>query len=173
MPRSIRSASLETRTARLKLAKRRKPYWITIAPGISLGYRAGPGTWNVRAADGDSGNWIKSFALADDHEDSNGETVLDFWTAQGKARQLARGTDGDTERPATVDEAIDSYRDDLIARGGNPSTRPGYASMFRRPYWRSRSASPPPKTGARSAMRCARPSGARASTAAPRTRKPA
>jgi aerobic carbon-monoxide dehydrogenase large subunit len=41
---------LETRTARLKLSVRAKPYWVTVAPGISLGYRAGPGSWNVRGA---------------------------------------------------------------------------------------------------------------------------
>lgn len=125
MPRAIRSALLETRTARLKLTKRRKPYWITVAPRISLGYRAGPSSWNVRCADGRGSNWVKAFALADDHEDSNGETVLDFWQATDRARQIARGEDGDTGRPATVDEAIDSYRDDLIGRGGNPGNATG------------------------------------------------
>ena len=79
MPRRIRSSILETRTARLKLAQQRKPYWITVAPGIALGYRrnAGPGAWNVRAADGKGGNWIKSFGIADDHEDADGANVLD------------------------------------------------------------------------------------------------
>jgi integrase len=96
------------------------------APRISLGYRAGPSSWNVRCADGHGSNWVKAFALADDHEDNNGETVLDFWQATDKARQIARGEDGsDIGRPATVDEAIDSYRDDLIARGGNPGNATG------------------------------------------------
>ena len=93
MPRRIRSSTLETRTARVKLAQQRKPYWIAVAPGISLGYRrnAGPGAWNVRAADGKGGNWIKSFGLADDHEDADGANVLTFWQAADKAKALARG----------------------------------------------------------------------------------
>ena len=73
MPRKLRSAALDTRTARLKLAQRRKPYWITIAPRNQLGLPAQPRSrhWSVRAADGKGGNWIRASA-ADDHEDANG-----------------------------------------------------------------------------------------------------
>ena len=81
MARRLRSNILENRTQRLKLERRAKPYWFTVAPGISLGYRAGPCSWNVRAADGKGSNWIKSFAIADDHEDANGTNVLTFWQA--------------------------------------------------------------------------------------------
>ena len=35
----LRSPTLETRTARLKLKVRRKPYFLPVAPGVSLGYR--------------------------------------------------------------------------------------------------------------------------------------
>ncbi|MEY9131923.1 integrase [Bradyrhizobium diazoefficiens] len=121
MPRKLRSATLETRSARAKLAQARKPYWIAVAPGISLGYRknAGPGAWNVRAADGKGGNWIKSFAIADDQEDANGATVLDFWQAADKAKALARGGDADAGRPATVDEALVDYAADLKVRGAS------------------------------------------------------
>ena len=64
MPRRIRSSTLETRTARLKLPKQRKPFWVSVASGISIGYRRneGAGSWSVRAADGKGGNWIKSFS---------------------------------------------------------------------------------------------------------------
>ena len=95
MPRRLRSATLETRTARLKLAPRRKPYWITVAPGIALGYRRNEsaGSWSVRGADGQGSNWIKAFALADDHEDADGGQVLTFWQAIDKAKALARGKD--------------------------------------------------------------------------------
>jgi integrase len=128
MPRRIRSAQLETRTARLKLAPQRKPYWLTVALGIAIGYRrgAGPGTWNVRAADGKGGNWIKSFAIADDHEDADGSRILTFWQAAERAKQLARGQDADAGRPATVAEALEAYASDLAVRGataGN-ATRP-------------------------------------------------
>jgi integrase len=119
MPRRIRSSTLETRTARLKLAQHRKPYWIAVAPGISLGYRrnAGPGAWNVRAADGKGGNWIKSFGIADDREDADGANVLTFWQAADKAKALARGQDSDAGRPATVSEALADYETDLGVRG--------------------------------------------------------
>src|SRR4051794_886450 len=111
MPRTtIRTADLETKTARAKLAPQGKPYWLTIAPGIAIGYRAGPGSWSVRAADGKGSNWIKTLdAIADDHEDADGSSVLNFWQAADKAKRLARGQDADAGRPVTVDEAIRDY----------------------------------------------------------------
>jgi integrase len=121
MARSVRAPKLETRTSRLKLAVRKKPYFVTISPRIALGYRrnAIAGSWSVRASDGHGGNWLKQFALADDHESSNGESVLDFWQAQDKARLIARVGEGSSgERPATVGEALDAYEVDLRARGG-------------------------------------------------------
>ena len=68
MARNVRSAQLETRTARLKLKLRKKPYMVRVAPGVRLGYRRNSvtGTWSVIAADGKSGNWIKKFGVADD-----------------------------------------------------------------------------------------------------------
>jgi hypothetical protein len=71
MARRPRESKLETRTARLKLAMRRKPHFVTIAPGIALGYRrnAGAGSWSVRCSDGRGSNWMKGFAIADDHEE--------------------------------------------------------------------------------------------------------
>ena len=84
MARRLRSPTLETRTARLKLKVRRKPYFLSVAPGISLGYRRnlGAGSWLVRCADGKGGAWTQGFATADDFEDVDGNSVLDFWTAQ-------------------------------------------------------------------------------------------
>jgi hypothetical protein len=124
MARSIRSAKLETRTARLKLAVRKKPYFVTIAPGIGLGYRRNKtaGSWVVRAADGKGGNWIQTFAMADDFEDANDTEVLSFWQAQDRARLVARGSrdsDHDGGKPVTVAQMIDLYEADLKARGGD------------------------------------------------------
>lgn len=117
MARSVRSPSLETRTSRLKLKIKRKPYYVVVARGIRLGYRRnqGAGTWNVQAADGHGGTWLKAFATADDFEETDGEHVLTFWQAQDHARSLARATEGNTYRPATVSEALDSYEADLRA----------------------------------------------------------
>lgn len=126
MARNIRSAQLETRTARLKLELRKKPYTVRVAPGVRLGYRRNEacGSWSVIAADGKSGNWVKKFGLADDHEEADGEQVLTFWQAQERARKLARGgknadQEDDIGRPVTVREALDAYQADLISRGGD------------------------------------------------------
>jgi integrase len=122
MARKVRSSQLETRTARLRLAPRRKPHFQTISNGIAIGYRRnanGAGTWSVRAAAGDGSNWLKKIAVADDHETSDAKTILDFWQACDKARELARANDSQSNdsRPITVDEALKSYETDLRARG--------------------------------------------------------
>ena len=120
MARRLRSSTLETRAARLRLKVRRKPYFVSVAPGISLGYRRnlGPGSWLVRCADGKGGSWTKGFAVADDFEDANGDAVLDFWAAQVRARELVRGKHTDASKPVTVAEALDDYERDLVTRGG-------------------------------------------------------
>jgi integrase len=115
MARRTRSASLENRTQRLKLAMRKKPYTALIAPGIFLAYRrnAGPGTWSVKC-----NGWLKRFGLADDHEDANGESVMSYWQALEKAKALARAGEGNSEQPISVGEAVDAYETDLETRGG-------------------------------------------------------
>jgi hypothetical protein len=122
MPRSLRSATLENRTGRLKLPIRKKPYSIRVSPGVRLAYRRNEtaGTWSVIATDGHGATWLKKFALADDHEDADGTHVLSFWQAQKQARQLARGNvDVDPNYPATVRGALAAYRRDLEGRGGS------------------------------------------------------
>jgi integrase len=124
MARRLRSATLETRTARLKLPISKKPYPARVGPRVRLAYRRNEtaGSWSVIAADGKGGNWMKGFAIADDYEEANGETVLDFWQAQERARIIARGHknfDCDSGKPATVGEGVDSYEADLKARDGD------------------------------------------------------
>jgi hypothetical protein len=70
--RKTRSTELETRAARLRLPIRKKPYAVRIAPGIRLAYRRNEtaGSWSVIVADGAGSSWMKSFGLADDHEDA-------------------------------------------------------------------------------------------------------
>jgi integrase len=110
---------------RLKTAIRKKPYFETIAPGISLGYRRnqGAGAWLVRAADGKGGNWTKGFAVADDVEPSNQKAVLTYAEARTEASKLARvGSASSSDasgRPIIVNEAIDRYETDLKLRGAN------------------------------------------------------
>jgi integrase len=125
MARSVRSPKLENRTSRLKLAARWKPYTVRVAPGVRLAYRrnATAGSWSVIAANGKGGNWLKSFAVADDFENANEETILDFWQAQTRARLLARGEGHDEKtsahKPVTVATALDHYAADLKIRGGD------------------------------------------------------
>ena len=120
MARKVRSSPLESRSARLKLAPRGKPYWTKLAEGLSLGYRrlaTGSGSWSMRVADGRGGNWVKVIAPADDFEGTAG--ALDFWAAQRRAVELARGgAPDDTGKLQTVNEAVAAYAADLKARGG-------------------------------------------------------
>jgi hypothetical protein len=130
MARKIRASALETRTDRLKLKVRRKPYhFTTIAPGVGLGYRRGKriGAWVVRVADGKGGYWTKNLpGIPDDHEDADGVRVLSWWQALDEARKLALGTTStatvvaSTDKPITVADAVTAYKANLVRRGGRP-----------------------------------------------------
>ena len=124
MARKVRHSKLETRTARLKLAVRRKPYnGPSIARGVQLHYRRNKtnGTWVLKASDGHGKYWTKAFAEADDFDESNGGKVLTFFEAQDTAKKLARGDgEADTTAPVTVDRALIDYKRDLTSRGADP-----------------------------------------------------
>jgi integrase len=93
---------------------------VSIGQGLTLEYRRckGPGRWVVKVADGRGKNWERTLQpVADDFEQADGENILNFWQACDKARALARGGRGG--RPETLAEALDSYQQDLIARGGD------------------------------------------------------
>jgi integrase len=127
MARKSRDERLDTRTARLRLAPRREPYWRNIQEGRAIGYR--------RAAGGKAGTWIarhydptaatarqyQSLGVADDFMDADGATTLTFTQAQDKARawfaDLARAG-GKVSAPITVREAVKEYEADYTARGG-------------------------------------------------------
>jgi integrase len=119
-----RKLSLETPTARLRLPIQKKPHWLRLGPGLSLGYRRNEsaGTWSIRATDGHGGEWLKKFGVADDHEPADGKQVLSYSMAIDAARRLTRG-DGEVENPSqplTLKGALAAYEADLIARGANP-----------------------------------------------------
>jgi integrase len=122
MPRRIRASNLETRTSRLNEPIAKKPIFVKIGPGVGLGYRRNrtAGTWVVRVADGRGANWTEAIGFADDFDDANGATILDYWQAQDKARARAGAGRGDgSQKPVTVREALDNYKADLHARGGD------------------------------------------------------
>jgi integrase len=125
MARKVRHSRLESRSSRLKLPVRKKPYTgPRLFDGIILLYRRnrGNGTWiaKVRALSG-TAYWTKSIGLADDYDDGNGEKILTFYEAQDKAKQLARGDNGEvasnSAAPVTLDQTLTKYEADLEARG--------------------------------------------------------
>ena len=123
MARKLRHSKLESRTARLKLAVRRKPYpGPNLARGVQLMYRRNKtnGTWVLKASDGHGKYWTKAIAEADDFDESNGK-ILTFFEAQDVAKKMARGGGGSADTaPITVDDALNDYRRDLEARNANP-----------------------------------------------------
>jgi hypothetical protein len=124
MARRTRDTKLETRSARLRLLARKKPYFTPIGRGVSLGYRRNKiaGTWVMRAADGKGGNWTKAIGAADDFDEADGAGILDFWQAQDRARAVARASHvgrDDDDRPATIATALDRYEADLKLRDGD------------------------------------------------------
>ncbi len=131
MARNIRSG-VESRTARLKLPITSNPHWVSLAPGLGLGYRRNStaGTWVVRIIKpGQRRYAVRNIGIADDYADANDIDVLTYWQAQAKARKL--DVDGNTpQQPAqiaTVSDALDRYRADLSTRGGDQ----GNASRLR------------------------------------------
>src|SRR6478752_3653680 len=124
MARKVSFSALESRSARLRLKIRRRPYsGPSLARGISLMYRRNGtnGTWVLKASDGHGAYWTKAFALADDFEDADAKSVLTFYQAQDQAKKLARGEDGSADTaPITVDGALKDYKTDLTARSANP-----------------------------------------------------
>jgi integrase len=122
MARKVSFSALESRSARLRLKTRRRPYsGPSLARGIALMYRRNKtnGTWVLKASNGGGAYWTKGFALADDFEDSDGKNVLTFYEAQDVAKKLARGEDGTDAAPLTVDAALTDYKRDLEARQAN------------------------------------------------------
>lgn len=113
MARSQRSSKLETRTARLKLPHGAREF-LTIGKGLALAYRRtedGYGTWQSRAWDGARYRY-HNLGRADDFQEANGADVLDFYQAQGKAREFyeaaTKGHIG-LAKDVTVEMASDRY----------------------------------------------------------------
>ena len=83
MAPKIRSYTLENRTQRLKLPVAKKPVFVRIGYGISLGYRRNQtvGTWVLRVADRRVGARTAAIGSADDHDDADGQRFLNYWPA--------------------------------------------------------------------------------------------
>lgn len=125
MARSHRSSNLESRSARMKLAPRGKPY---AGPSLGRGKkqlyrrnRISNGSWVLKGTDGHGKYWTKVIAEADDFDESNGKSILTFFEVQDVMKKLAHGGDGHADSaPIIVDGALTAYGTDLKARGANP-----------------------------------------------------
>ena len=118
MPRRIRDSRLETRAGRLRLRVSKKPIFMSIGRGLSVGYRRNrtAGTWIFRQSDGKGGFQTKAIGSADDFDEANGETILDFWQAQDGIKLLAQPDGARKPSPLTVSEAFDRYIPKLRAK---------------------------------------------------------
>jgi integrase len=124
-------AKLLSRTARETLKPNRKPYYRLIERGTYLGYRKpqrGPGTWVVRRYVGNDSYTVWNITtsdgypiFADDHEDDNGGTILDFWQAQDSVRAHKNRLTGNAG-PYTVANATEDYFQFLESDGRGTHT---------------------------------------------------
>jgi len=123
--------SLQTPTARAKLAPRSRPYLESLQRGLHLGYRAldgGFGTWIAVIADKGQHRHVK-LATADNirHIDgmripADGVTVLTHAQAVAKVQEAAAAYAGaDVSKPKTIAEALDAYALDLKNRNKRAS----------------------------------------------------
>ncbi|MBV8092388.1 MAG: site-specific integrase [Acetobacteraceae bacterium] len=126
MPRKARDERLDTRTARFKLPVQREPHWRTIQEGRAIGYRrvgsGRAGTWIARHYDSSlRRRQYEALGTADDFLNADGASTLTFAQAQEKAAVWFRDVErrgGRTVEPITVEEALDAYVADYLARGG-------------------------------------------------------
>ncbi|MBR1225074.1 tyrosine-type recombinase/integrase [Bradyrhizobium sp. AUGA SZCCT0176] len=117
MVRRLKSAALDSRNARLDLKQSKKPRFESVGQGLSVGYRRTKtnGTWIFRKSDGKGGMSTKAIGVADDYVEADGETVLSYWQAVDKVRELGRPS-GSAPGSITVKEAFDNYLPTLEAK---------------------------------------------------------
>ena len=110
-------ANLRTRSARERLKPSGKPYFRLIDAGLYVGYRKGKtgGKWVARRYLGDERYVVETIGTADDAQDADGGTILDFSQAQEKVRAMAVAARAPAKLsgPYTVGAALDAYVDRL------------------------------------------------------------
>jgi integrase len=123
MPRKVRDAQLDTRTAREKLEIRGRPHYRRDSANLAIGYRrlrGRSGTWCARHYVGGGEYAFDIIGTADDRSDHDGLTVFSFHQAVAKARELhterAKEKAG-IRAPLTVAEAIEAYANHLSGNG--------------------------------------------------------
>lgn len=112
MARTVRNSELDSRTARLKLEPRPKPYWAKSGvAGLHIGYRRlekQNGTWIGRRYQGTSGEYeTRAFAQADDYAESDGGEILTWHQACGRLTDQAPPVRHGSGH--TIQNAVDDY----------------------------------------------------------------
>jgi len=138
MTRTIRDGNLGSRSGRAGLkAAPPNPYWLVVAPNQAIGYhkpKKGAGTWRARLYLPESRSFkMKALGTADDYQDANGTTILDFKQAQDAAaawfkecaNEATRVAGGEPAHagPYTVTDAMQAYFEDGKRRGVKGLTR--------------------------------------------------
>ena len=136
MARTKLDGKIDTRSARLKLERRKDLYWTILAKGEALGYyrprRGGAGTWSARFYDARTRKrFLTSLGTADDFSEANENDVFSYAQAQAKARawfeEMRSTARGEPHRlgPLTVMQAWEAYAEDAERRGkkGLPGVR--------------------------------------------------
>src|SRR5262249_7261544 len=109
----------ETRSARLRLPVRRKPYSVKITRGVHLLYRRNKtvGTWIVRDVRNDM-DWTERLGGADDYDEANGRDLLTYDEALAKAKTVTNA--GKPAADNIVKAALDRYETALQNQGRDP-----------------------------------------------------
>ena len=129
MAKRVQDVALSSRTARMKLLPRHKPYFRLMSDGVHLGYRRSTvtgraGTWLVRRYESAGKYETRLIGTADDTPDkvADGLVVLTFDQAQTLARDWARKkaavaiAEQRQIASETVRNAISTYISNRVAR---------------------------------------------------------
>ena len=138
MARSVRSG-LESRSARLKLRVSSKPVWLTIGPGLGLGYRRNKtaGNWVARSPMARAAIRRRNIGNADDYAEANDAGRSEIFPGAGEGaatrKRQRRRSVGHYRQPG-----LETVRADIRTRGGdvgNASRLRGHLSpaMLRKP----------------------------------------
>jgi integrase len=131
MTKRVRESLIDNRTARSRLASRRKPYYRKLEEGVHVGFRkpkgrkgrpATGGKWVLRQYIGEGIYRVSNIAIADDFSDADGIKVLNFAQAVARAREhMVRhaSQDAGLAGPLTVAQALADYFGYLDHNGQN------------------------------------------------------
>lgn len=121
-------SDLSTESKRLRLTKRREPYWQRLHKGCYLGFRRGPNTWIARYTQRNNGKYRYQYKAIDANAFDEAKDVARAWfghLGSSAARVVRRGS---------VRDALETYTKILIEQG-RQTTADNAADRFRLIVW--------------------------------------